>query len=95
MSCGRRQASDLGHGALVDKHPPSPLDEAVSERTQARYIEQALYLLWKQRVKVAINYRFGIPGGGPVPDRALLHGREREARLPGLPIPVRYRAALA
>jgi hypothetical protein len=43
--------------------PPSPLDEAVSERTQARYIEQALYLLWKQRVKVAIQYLIRDPGG--------------------------------
>jgi hypothetical protein len=25
-------------------------------RTQARYVEQALYELWKQRVKVAIHY---------------------------------------
>ena len=25
MSCGRRQASDLGHGALVDKHPTEPI----------------------------------------------------------------------
>lgn len=36
--------------------PPSPLDVAVSEPTHARNIEQALYVLWKQRVEVVIQY---------------------------------------
>ena len=30
--------------------------DAVPTRTHARYIEQALYVLWKQRVEVAIHY---------------------------------------
>jgi hypothetical protein len=30
--------------------------DAIPVRTQARYIEQALYVLWKQGVKVAIHY---------------------------------------
>jgi hypothetical protein len=35
---------------------PSSSAIAVPERTQARYIEQALYVFWKQRVRVAIQY---------------------------------------
>ena len=67
-------------------------DRPVPPATQARYVEQALYVLWKQRVKVAIQYF--IRDSDPY-QRALLLGREGEARLPGLPIPVRYRASVA
>jgi len=45
--------------------PSSGLAEAlaVSTRQQARYIEQALYVLWKQRVRVALQYLIRDPGG--------------------------------
>jgi hypothetical protein len=48
--------------------PPKPSGEfakalAVPVRQQARYIEQALYVLWKQRVRVAIQYLIRDQGG--------------------------------
>jgi hypothetical protein len=43
--------------------PPSQFPEAVSVRKQARFLEQALYVLWKQRVSAAFQYLIRDPGG--------------------------------
>ena len=40
----------------ISNPPSSNSGIAVPEATHARYIEQALYVLWKQRVKTAIQY---------------------------------------
>jgi hypothetical protein len=44
-------------------HPPANNAFAVSQQKQARYIAEALYRYWKQRVEVAIQYLIRDPGG--------------------------------
>ena len=64
----------------------------------ARWLEQSLYLLWKQGARVVVNYRdprYGLQPSPPaagraVDDRRLLPQRHQEARLQELSIPLRH-----
>ena len=49
-----------------DSNPPDP--DGVPQQTQARWLEQALYLFWKQGVKRAVWFQ--IRDAPPVPDYA-------------------------
>jgi hypothetical protein len=45
----------------ITRPPPNP-DAVANEPQQARYVEQALYLFWKQGVSMAIHYLIRDPG---------------------------------
>ena len=105
-SCDARSAAtrsaSRGHHPLWateiwwSSKPPDP--RGLRPRKQALYIEQALYLLWRQGAKVVINLQARDPayqrGAAAGLRRALLQRRPAEAGAAGLPVPVRHRPDL-
>ena len=60
--------------------PPAADSDAVPTRKQARYLEQALYVLWKQRVERGDPVPDPRFGGIPLPDGLFFSdGREKLA----------------
>ncbi len=77
-----------------ESDPPEP-NTFASLREQALYLEEALYLLWKQGAKVVINLPLIDPTDlGGLQSGVSLRERQAEAELHGLAVSVRHRAAL-